>query len=173
MFAPITVRFVRDRRIMAFFDRSLDFMAQCEQRPIERSQIQLGSEPHRVPGLFSIDIDWQLDGQEIMDRLKKFALDADRYLQERGLARLVIDERVMSSDVGFLDTMVDVYHQAGGMCMSASSDRGVVDPDCRVWGTPNVYVAGASVFPSSGHANTTFTALALAARLAATLKIAA
>jgi choline dehydrogenase-like flavoprotein len=63
-----------------------------------------------------------------------------------------------------------VYHHAGGMCMSAQPNLGVVDPDCRVWGTSNVYVAGASVFPSSGHANTTFTALALAARLASTIQ---
>jgi choline dehydrogenase-like flavoprotein len=54
--------------------------------------------------------------------------------------------------------------------MSASPQQGVVDPECRVWGTSNLYVAGAAIFPSSSHANTTFTALALAARLAATIQ---
>jgi choline dehydrogenase-like flavoprotein len=86
------------------------------------------------------------------------------------LARLSIDDRVKSNDVGFVKTMYDFYHQAGGMCMSDSPASGVVDTDCRIWGTSNVYVGGASVFPSSSHANTTFTALALAARLASTLQ---
>ena len=86
------------------------------------------------------------------------------------LARLVVDARVPLRDTSLLDTMVDVYHQAGGMCMSASPEHWVVDPECRVWGTSNLYVGGAAIFPSSGHANTTFTALALAARLAATIQ---
>ena len=169
MLLPITIRFVRHRRVMAFFDRSIDFMIQCEQRPIERSQLRLRNEEHPIPGLFSIDIDWQIDGQEIIETINRFTRDADCYLQKHGLARLNIDAGVLSSDVGFLKKMSDFYHQAGGMCMSDSPKSGVVDTDCRVWGTSNIYVAGAAVFPSSSHANTTFTALALAARLASTL----
>jgi choline dehydrogenase-like flavoprotein len=60
----------------------------------------------------------------------------------------------------------DTAHQCGGLLMSATPDRGVTDPNCRVWNTDNVYVAGASVFPSSSYANCTLTALALTARLA-------
>jgi choline dehydrogenase-like flavoprotein len=52
------------------------------------------------------------------------------------------------------------------MCMADSPTTGVVGSDCRVWGTANVFIGGAAVFPSSGHANTTLTALALVARLA-------
>jgi choline dehydrogenase-like flavoprotein len=44
--------------------------------------------------------------------------------------------------------------------------RGVVDRDCRVFGTENFYVAGSSVFPTSGSANPTLTVVALALRLA-------
>jgi hypothetical protein len=169
LFGPIALRFIKERRVMAFFDRSIDFMVQCEQRPIERSQIRLRSEQHPLPGLFAIDIDWQVDGQEIVETVNRFASGADCYLRARGLARLKIDERVKSNDASFLQAMYDVYHQAGGMCMSASPETGVVDRNCRVWGSSNVYVAGASVFPSSSHANPTFTALAIAARLASRL----
>jgi choline dehydrogenase-like flavoprotein len=48
--------------------------------------------------------------------------------------------------------------------------QGVVDPDCRVHGLANLYVAGSSVFPTSGYANPTLTIVALALRLADHLK---
>lgn len=45
--------------------------------------------------------------------------------------------------------------------------RGVVDADARVHGVANLYVAGSSVFPTSGAANPTLSIIALALRLAA------
>jgi choline dehydrogenase-like flavoprotein len=50
--------------------------------------------------------------------------------------------------------------------MSIDPAHGVVDVNLKVHGTSNVYVAGSSVFPSMGAANPTFTAMALALRLA-------
>jgi choline dehydrogenase-like flavoprotein len=50
--------------------------------------------------------------------------------------------------------------------MAARADDGVVDAELRVFGTANVYVAGAATFPSGSFANPTLTALALALRLA-------
>jgi choline dehydrogenase-like flavoprotein len=54
--------------------------------------------------------------------------------------------------------------------MSRSDERGVVDPDCRVHGLRNLFVAGSSVFPVGGQANPTLAIIALAARLAAHLR---
>jgi len=58
------------------------------------------------------------------------------------------------------------YHHMGGTRMSADPARGVVDADCRVHGYANLYVAGSSVFSTSGWANPTLTIVALALRLA-------
>ena len=44
--------------------------------------------------------------------------------------------------------------------------KGVVDPQCRVHGIANLYMAGSSVFPTSGFSNPTLTLIALALRLA-------
>ena len=54
--------------------------------------------------------------------------------------------------------------------MAADPKRGVVDADARVHGSANLFLAGSAVFPSSGQANPTYLAVALAARLAAHLK---
>jgi choline dehydrogenase-like flavoprotein len=66
--------------------------------------------------------------------------------------------------------MVTGWHQLGTTRMSEAPSDGVVDPDCRVHGTRNLYVAGGSVFPSAGRANPTLTIVALAVRLAGHLK---
>ncbi len=57
-------------------------------------------------------------------------------------------------------------HTLGTTRMATDRTKGVVDPDCKVHGVDNLYVAGGSVFPTSGHANPTLMILALAMRLA-------
>ena len=54
--------------------------------------------------------------------------------------------------------------------MGTDPASSVVDPDCRVHGTANLYAAGASVFPTSGCANPTITIVALSIRLARHLR---
>jgi choline dehydrogenase-like flavoprotein len=61
-------------------------------------------------------------------------------------------------------------HHMGTTRMHADPRRGVVDADCRVHGIANLYVAGSSVFPTSGAANPTLTIVALALRLAGHLQ---
>src|SRR5262249_51409001 len=57
-------------------------------------------------------------------------------------------------------------HHMGTTRMAAAPSDGVVDSDCRVFGTANLYVAGSSVFPTGGCANPTFMIVTLAHRLA-------
>ena len=55
--------------------------------------------------------------------------------------------------------------------MSDTPGRRVIDMDCKVFGTSNLYVAGSSVFPTCGYPNPTLTIAALAIRLADHLKM--
>ena len=57
-------------------------------------------------------------------------------------------------------------HHMGTTRMHPDPRRGVVDANGRVHGIANLYVAGSSVFPTSGAANPTLTIVALALRLA-------
>ena len=50
--------------------------------------------------------------------------------------------------------------------MAADPSTGVVDADCRVFSTHNLFIAGSSVFTTGGAANPTLTIVALALRLA-------
>jgi choline dehydrogenase-like flavoprotein len=61
-------------------------------------------------------------------------------------------------------------HNIGTTRMAFTPDKGVVDPNCKVFGIDNLYMAGASVFPTSSHANPTLMIVALALRLADHLK---
>ena len=57
-------------------------------------------------------------------------------------------------------------HHMGTTRMDADPRRGVVDEHCRVHGVDNLFVAGSSVFPTSGAGTPTITIVALALRLA-------
>ncbi|MDG2530294.1 FAD-dependent oxidoreductase [Caulobacter endophyticus] len=61
-------------------------------------------------------------------------------------------------------------HHIGTTRMSADPQDGVVDADLKVHGLDNLYVAGSSVFPSTGISNPTFTIIALSIRLAEHLR---
>jgi choline dehydrogenase-like flavoprotein len=60
-------------------------------------------------------------------------------------------------------------HIIGTTRMGQNTSMSVVDRECRVHGYDNLFVAGSSVFPTSGYANPTLTIVALALRLADTL----
>jgi choline dehydrogenase-like flavoprotein len=62
------------------------------------------------------------------------------------------------------------WHHMGTTRMSDDPKRGVVDADCRVHGLSNLFVAGSSVFPTAGSGTPTLTLVALALRLADTLR---
>lgn len=163
-FVPLTLRYVRDRPVMALWDRALDYSVQAEQHVLADSRVTLDEGPTDAFGWSRARIDWRVDGREL-GAIKRFVAMSDAYLHARGIARLTPYPALLDEDPAFLDTLVDTNHQAGGLAMAAHPDGGVTDADCRIWGNDNLYVAGAAVFPTSSHANCTFTALALAARL--------
>ncbi len=57
-------------------------------------------------------------------------------------------------------------HLIGGARMGTSPENSVVDPDHRVWGVENLFVADGSVCPTQGSANPALTIMALSSRLA-------
>jgi len=95
-----------------------------------------------------------------------------RRFEESGTGELVFDDAALleklESDIKHFNSSA---HHMGTTRMGTDPHTSVVDGNCRVHGVQNLYVAGASVFPTSGHANPTLTLVALAIRLAEHLKL--
>jgi GMC oxidoreductase len=62
------------------------------------------------------------------------------------------------------------HHHMGTTRMGRDAASGVTDGNGQVFGTDNVFVTGAAVFPAAGFANPTLTSIALSLRLARWLK---
>jgi choline dehydrogenase-like flavoprotein len=162
---PLIWRYLRHRRVLAIADRGIGVIAHCEQRPMRESRISL--EPARLDrfGDPIARLHWVLDEELQIKSLQCFAVHLQRFLESTAGAELIADPALTSRDVRLLTEASDSYHQCGGARMGTSAAQGVVDADCKVFGTGNLYVAGAAVFPCASFANPTYTAMALARRL--------
>jgi choline dehydrogenase-like flavoprotein len=59
-----------------------------------------------------------------------------------------------------------VAHQCGTLRFGTEPEHAVVDPDCRMFGQPNVFVVDASIFPTSLGVGPALTIMANALRVA-------
>ena len=113
-----------------------------------------------------IKLDWRLtdqDRESFYTHLHSLALEFGAL----GIGRL----RMMVKDSGeWPEPLSGGSHHMGTTRMSDTPSRGVVDGNCKVYSVDNLYVAGSSVFPTTGVSNPTLTIVALTLRLADHLK---
>jgi choline dehydrogenase-like flavoprotein len=137
----------------------------CEQVPNPQSRVTLASEKD-ILGLPKIRLEWRLTEQ---DR-RSFVAHVRSLGQEfgaLGVGRLRIK---VEDDGQWPERVGGGSHHMGTTRMHDDPKQGVVDRDCRVHGCDNLFVAGSSVFPTSGSANPTINLVALALRLVDHLK---
>jgi choline dehydrogenase-like flavoprotein len=109
-------------------------------------------------------LDWRL--QEIDRRtLARASRVYAPALVGAGLARTKRETRLGDENGAGWERVSSDWHQMGGTRMADHPARGVVDANCRVFRIDNLFVAGASVFPTGGAINPTLTPVALALRL--------
>jgi len=139
-----------------------------EQAPNPDSRVTLTDERDAL-GMPRLALDWRL-GDLDRHTLVKGAETVARELTRAGLARVRIKPWVHDSE-GLPPDKVDYgNHHMGTTRMSETPLTGVVDRDGRVHSVPNLYIAGSSVFPTSGLSNPTVNIVALALRLAGHLQ---
>lgn len=139
-----------------------------EQVPNFQSQIELSDDRDRF-GLRKAQLNWRLTTLD-KKTIRSASLSVGSYFANADVGRVRIMDWVLSGGKevlpGLDDDMVAGFHHMGGTRMGPSDRDGVVDSDCRVFGFPNLYVGGSSVFRTGGHVNPTFTIVQLALRLA-------
>ncbi|HVH79094.1 MAG TPA: GMC oxidoreductase [Stellaceae bacterium] len=156
-------------RLPGFFIRNkarrYAFFYHAEQAPNPESTVSLTSARDAL-GMPRLRIDLRYSDQDARSVIAAHAIiDCD--LRDAGIGRLEYHCAEEQCVARVWDQMTDGYHQIGTVRMAADPSRGVVDSDCRIYGTPNLFVASSAVFPTSGQANPTLLITALSARLAA------
>jgi choline dehydrogenase-like flavoprotein len=148
--------------------RILDVRNYMEQAPDPDNRVFLVRGESDPLGLALAGVKWSLGeaDRRTMVALHRILLSE---LQRAGVGELH-SPLVRASGVADFATFQDASHHMGTTRMGTDPRTSVVDPDCRVHDTDNLFVAGSSVFPTSGHANPTATIAALAVRLADHLK---
>jgi GMC oxidoreductase/NAD(P)-binding Rossmann-like domain len=161
---PMIVRYLRYRRIYHPADRGIQFRLMSEQVPLPQSAIHLSGKCDAL-GMPLVEMDWRIDGREI-ETMATFAERVAEHFDRHQLATIRLDPALVARDHNLLKQCNDYYHHMGMARMANTAAEGVVDRDLKVFGTRNFYVAGAAVYPTTGFANPTFTAIALGLRLA-------
>jgi choline dehydrogenase-like flavoprotein len=136
----------------------------CEQAPNADSRVTLG-EARDAFDLQRVHLNWQMSAVDKDSLFRSIYLLAEELGKgSMGRLRLMLDEKTPWQN------MVGGGHLMGTTRMSAKPEEGVVDKNCKVHGKDNLFIAGSSVFATSGVANPTLTLMALSRRLAAHLK---
>jgi choline dehydrogenase-like flavoprotein len=143
------------------------FANMAEQAPHPNGRVTLGSERDQF-GQQRVRLDWQVTAEDIRSIRRTQDLMAAA-LERSGFGRFykeLLDDTPPATTHGPPATTHGGYHHIGTTRMHVDAKQGVVDPDCRVHGISNLFIAGPSVFPTGGYANPVLTMLALTLRLA-------
>jgi choline dehydrogenase-like flavoprotein len=145
----------------------LELLCIVEQQPDPESRITLSDRVDRF-GVPISRINWKINQQEERT-VRTIGRLVQAEFRRLSLNELCLDDWLVR-DEGLPLSFPDIAHPTGTTRMSTSPKSGVVDPNCQVHGVRGLFVAGSSIFPTSGHANPTHMIVATAIRLADFLK---
>lgn len=148
----------------------LSAVIRAEQAPNPDSRVKLARERDAM-GMPRAELDWRLsdlDKHSVKVMMNAFSAELERLDIGRFDPAPWLND---AATVWTTDPLISAhpkggYHHMGTTRMSSSPRAGVVDAGCRVHGLSNLYVAGSSVFATSGWANPTLGIMALSLRLA-------
>lgn len=135
-----------------------------EQAPNPHSRVMLADELDALQQR-RVKLDWRLTPLDIYTYTRAQEI-LDEELRRAGLGHLIIHTRPDEIP----HNIHGGWHHMGTTRMHRDPRQGVVDEHCRVHGISNLFIAGASVFPTSGYANPVLTTVALVLRLADRIK---
>lgn len=128
----------------------------AEQEPRESNMVSLIQEKDQL-GMQKVKLRCQVQDHELDSHRRSLELMGRAF----GLDR----KGRMKIDLDYDSYVAGGAHHMGTTRMSDDPGMGVVDENCKVHGIENLFIAGSSVFPTSGFANPTLTIVALSLRL--------
>jgi len=152
------LQYVKNKFRLKLHAKSIVITIHLENSPSLESAIVRLPKKNRY-GCSEIAVNWKVSDRDIES--------ANALYKElvEGLIKENIVDRQYASELVTRDFITDASHHMGGTCMSRTESEGVVDKNLNYWGSRGIYIVGSSVFPTSGHANPTYTIVALSIRL--------
>jgi choline dehydrogenase-like flavoprotein len=146
----------------------VSLLVRGEQAPNPQSRVMLTGEKDPT-GMPRVKLDWRLSEIDVRSvvvlvetlgrELGRLGLGRVEPADWLGSGRWKTDPLISSHPIGG-------FHHMGTTRMGSDAATSVTDPDGRVHGIGNLWVAGSSLFPTGGWANPTLTIVALALRSA-------
>lgn len=137
-----------------------------ESAPNPDSRVLLSTKRDAFGGNLA-NLDWRMDAIDKRSFRRSLEILAKEF-EAAGEGRLLI--KIDKDERTWPPTLIGFAHHMGTTRMHVNPKKGVVDENCKVHGLLNLYIAGSSVFPTSGAAPPTFTIVALALKLADHIK---
>lgn len=134
----------------------------CEQFPNKESRITLGKEQDEL-GIPRVILDWKMSEADERS-IRHIVLEIAKEFAKNNLGRVKLASYILDKESSIPTNIHS--HQMGTTRMAARPEEGVVDSNCRVFDTKNLYIAGSSVFSTGGGGNPTMPIVQLALRLA-------
>jgi choline dehydrogenase-like flavoprotein len=165
-------RWFASRKLPSFLIRpesgEYRFLFSAEQSPSHSNTVGLSPEPDTF-GVPRLTVRWHVarrDHESIVRALSLIASEIRRLRIGTASTPSSPDELAEAIGGGFLGGT----HAMGTLRMSRSPRSGVVDQNCECHGIHNLLIASSAVFPTGGFAAPTLTIVALAIRVADTVR---
>lgn len=141
-----------------------NFRAAWEQSPNIYNKIVLSND-HDIFGINKVNLIWKknhIDRNTLLGTINCF----NNLLIKKNIGRIQLKDWVLNNKSYPLNDELAGCHHMGGTRMHNSLKFGVVDSNCKVYGSNNLYIIGSSVFTTGGFNNPTLPIVQFALRLA-------
>ncbi len=139
-----------------------------EQLPDPESRVTLSNRTDAL-GMPLSKLNWKISERE-RQTVRRLGHLIQQEFQRLGLPQPKLYEWLDAQE-NWESNFTDRAHPTGTTRMSVNPKEGVVDENSQVHGVEGLFIAGSSVFPTTGHANPTLMLIALSIRLADWLKV--
>jgi choline dehydrogenase-like flavoprotein len=142
--------------------------ARSEVLPRRENRVTLSRDRDAL-GSNRAQLEWNVSALDRTSVAKTMVLLAEE-LGRLNVGRVRVNDLLLQDDTRWSEGLSWFGHHMGATRMHKDRRRGVVNANCQVHGTSNLFIASSSVFPTCGFANPTLTIVALALRLADHMK---